>query len=100
MSMTLPAILDSIKQFFVRLNTAVLKVFICENRKLPLCLKHPLIQHLQKNPKWTAMRHNQMVNVAKHALGSKVFTTLLPGYFLVLLSIYALNSHKTFERSE
>ena len=81
--------------FFVRLNSAVFKVFICENRKLPiLCLKHPLFHHLHKHQKWTAVRHHQMVNVAKHVLSSEVFSPLftkawklLPGYFLFLLSI-------------
>ena len=39
------------------LNSATFKVFICENRKLPvLCLKHPLFQHVHMNLKWTAMR--------------------------------------------
>ena len=76
-SVTLVAISVNIKHFFVHLNYAVFKVFICENRKLPfLCLKHPLFKHLHKNPKWTAMRHSQMVNVAKHALSSKVFSPL------------------------
>ena len=37
---------------------------------------HPLFQHLHKNPKWTALRHSQMVNVAKHALSSNVFSPL------------------------
>ena len=64
----------NIKHDFVHSNSAVFKVFICENRKQPfLCLKHPLCKHLHKNPKWTAMGHSQMVNVAKHALCSKVF---------------------------
>ena len=93
--MTLFAISVNIKHFFVRLNSAVFKVFICINRKLPfLCLPHPLFKHLHTNPKWTAMRHSQMVNVAKYALSSKVFSPqftqawkLLPGYFLFLLSI-------------
>ena len=36
----------------MRLNFAVFKVLICENRKLSfLCLKHHLFQHLHKNPK-------------------------------------------------
>ena len=42
----------NIKHFFVRLNSAGFKVFICENRKLPfLWLKHPLIQHLFQEPR-------------------------------------------------
>ena len=96
--MTVYAISVIIKHFFVRLNSAVFKVFICENIKLPFsCLKHPSFQHLHKNKKWTAMRHSQMVNVAKHALSSKVFSLLftqawklLPGYFLFLLSIHGI----------
>ena len=55
--MTLFTISVNIKHFFVRLNSAGFKIFICENRKLPiLYLKHPLFQHLHKNPKWTAMQ--------------------------------------------
>ena len=61
------AISVNIKHVFVRLNSAVFKVFICENRKLTfLCLNiqlNVLLQHLHKNPKWTAMRHSHMVNV-------------------------------------
>ena len=72
--MTLFTISVNVKHFFVHLNSAVFKVFVCENRKLFfLCLKHPLFQHYRKNPKWTAMWHSQMVKVAKHALSSKVF---------------------------
>ena len=76
-SMALFAISVNIKHFFVRLNSAVFTDFICENRKLPfLCLKHPLIQHFHKDTKWTAMRQSQVMNVAKHALGSKVCSPL------------------------
>ena len=97
--MTLCAISVNIKYLFVRLNSAVFKVFICENRKLPSsCLKHPLFQHLQNNPKRTAVRHTHMVNVAKHALSSKVFSPLftqawklLPGYFLFFVEYRSLN---------
>ena len=72
--MALFAISVNIKHFFVCLNSAVFKVFICENRKLPfLCLTHPLFQYFHMNPKRTAMRHSQIENVAKHALNSKVF---------------------------
>ena len=46
-----------------------------------------------QEPKWTAMRH--MINVAKHALSSKVFSSLftqtwkpLLRYFLIFCSIY------------
>ena len=78
------------------LNSAVFKVIVCENRKLPfLCLKYSLLQYLHMNPKWTAMRHIQMVNVAKHTLSSNVFSPLftqacklLPGYLLFLLSTH------------
>ena len=85
-----------LKHFFLCLNSVVFKVFICENRKLSfLNLKHILFQHLHKNPKWTVMRHSQMVTVAKHTLSSKVFLPLftqawklLPGYYLFLLSIH------------
>ena len=81
------------------LNSAVFKVINCENRKLPFsCLKHPFcFQHLHKNPKWTAIRHSPMVNVAKHALSSKIFSPLftqawklLSRCFLFLLSIYRI----------
>ena len=48
-----------------------------------------------KNPTWTAMRHSQMVNVAKHALSSKVFSPvfiqawkLLPGCFFIFCWVY------------
>ena len=62
------------KALFHVFNSAVFKVFICENRKLPfLCLKHTLFQQLHMNPKWTATRHSQMVNVAKHALQQVIF---------------------------
>ena len=72
--MALFAISIKLKHFFMRLNSVVFKVFICENRKPPfLCLKHPLFQLLHKSPKWTAMRHSHMINVAKHALTNKVF---------------------------
>ena len=97
-SMTLFAISVNIKNFFMRLNSAVFMVFICENRKLPffICVKHPLFQHLHKNLKWTAMRHSQTIKSAKQALSSNVFSPLftqawklLPGYFLFLLSIHS-----------
>ena len=69
--MTLFAISVNIKHFFMCLNSAVFKVSICENGKLPfLCLKHPLFQHLHMNPKWTAMRHSQMINVAKNTVST------------------------------
>ena len=97
--MTLFAISVNTKHFFLRLNSAVFKVLICENRKLPfLCLKNLLFQHLHKNPKWTTMRLSQMVNVAKHALSSKVFSPLctqtwklLPGYFLFFAEYIYMN---------
>ena len=54
---------------------------------------------IHKNPKCTAIRQ---VNVAKHALSSKVFSPLftqawklLPGYLLFLLSIYEPQHVKT-----
>ena len=89
LSVALCVISVNLKHFLVCLNSAVFKVFISENRKLQsiLCL------YLYMNQTWTAMRHRQMVNVAKDALNSKVFSPLLnqalkilPGYFLVLLS--------------
>ena len=46
------------------LNSAVFKLFICENRKLPfLYLKHTLFQHLHMNPKWTKMHTSAFITV-------------------------------------
>ena len=86
------------KTVFLAFNSGVFRDFICENRKLPLlCLKHPLFQQFHKNPKWPAIRHGQMLKVAKHAWSSKVFLPLythawklLSVYILFLLSIYSL----------
>ena len=84
--MTLFAISVNIKHFFVRLNSAEPKVFICEKRKLPfLCLKH----HLHKNLKRTGMRHSQTVYFAFWPLFAQAWK-LLPEYFLFLLSKYYL----------
>ena len=59
-----------------------------------LNLKQILCHHLHKNPKWTALRHSQMIKVSKQASGSNVFSPLftrawkiLPGYILFLLTI-------------
>ena len=81
--------------FFAHSNSVIFKVFICENRKLPLlCLKYCIIHHWHKNPKQFALPHSQMAHVSKHILDSNgfsfVFTRawkILPGYVLVLLSI-------------
>ena len=88
------AISVNTKQFFVRSNFAVFKVIICENRKLSfLCLKHLLFQHLHKNQKWTVMRLSQMVNVAKHALISKVFSPLFTQAWKLILFILLSTCH-------
>ena len=70
------AISDNINQIFVHLNSAVFKIFICENRKLPFSLKHTLFQHLHKNLQWTAKRLSQMVNVAEHASSTTVHSSM------------------------
>ena len=74
--MTRFAISVNIKQFFMHLYSTVFKIFICENRKIPFSLKHPLFQHLHKNLQWTAMRLSQMVNVAEHALSTTVHSSM------------------------
>ena len=102
-SVALFTISVNVKHFFMCLNSAVFKGFTCENGKLPvLCLKHPLFQHLHMNPKWTVKQHSQMVNIAEHALNSKLFSPLftkawkrLPGYFLCLLSINGWTDRQT-----
>ena len=64
--MTLFAILIHIKQIFM--PSVIFKVFICENRKLALCLKH-----LHKNLKWTTLPRSQMINVFRHASDTDVY---------------------------
>ena len=83
------------------LNAAVFKVFICGDRKLPfLCLNHPLFQHLHMNPTWTAMRHSQMVNVAKHALSSNVFLRLFTqAWRLMIAWIHFCSEYRTSTRT-
>ena len=93
---------QSKKHFFVPLNSAVFKVLICENMKTTLLMfETSFVSTFAQEPKkWTAMRHSQMVNVAKHALHSKAFGPLFTQawnycldtfYFCWVYSSYGIN---------